>query len=370
MKKEVLNDQKQFNQYKIEKRKCTCSLTGHIPFIVCMTAITVLGILFLFSSCEKKELCYLSHPHSLSNCHTSVWVTFNADWNNKPLYSGNLTRQTADLTESVGHKVRYIFEFWETAENGNLQYLIKREIFQGNRLTVGENKLMLETDLPSVQIAVLCWAEPLPEGNETNPYFNTEDLQHVIMTQPHGWASLKDAFTSSTVWDYREHAGKTSVQLNQNMDLLRPLGCYTAITNDIAEYHKDKGANAPLPFTTKVSYQLWIPSMFNVYLQTPINPIAEVNYEYTASTINENQMVMAEDILFIGTQNSNDNYFNLILHSYAENGNLIYDSPNAEVRLQRNRHTLFYGAFLTDRKGSTPGIDDSFDNEIIIEIPE
>ena len=47
-----------------------------------------------------------------------------------------------------------------------------------------------------------------------------------------------------------------------------------------------------------------------------------------------------------------------------------YISGNAEIRMQRNKHTLVYGAFLTVRKPSSPGINDEFEEIIEIVIPD
>lgn len=329
-------------------------------------SITILILLsvILMSSCEKKELCYLAHAHDSKICHTMLTLDFNPVWDGELIDSYTRTGTTINM--------RYIIEFWEMNEENALTKLIDRKEAKGTASTTGTTTVKVAVDLPAFKMAVLCWAEPLVENATSNACFNTTDLRSVRLVPPYGKVEGKDAFTASATWDYTIHQEeRDGISLTETIHLLRPLGHYTLIANDIEEYKEKEGTNAPLPTKVKVDYQLFIPSVFDVYRQIPSNPIAGATYNSTTLlSEDEKQMQLAEDYLFIGTADSEENFFNATTQSFAADNTLIKASGNIGIILKRNKHTLIYGAFLTTRKTNTPGIDDSFDETVDVVIPD
>lgn len=339
---------------------------GIIAAIIMLMLISLL----LLSSCEKKELCYLPHPHI---CHTTLTVNFNSEWDNEPIHSVYSRAGASEITPEM--HMRYVLEFWNTDEEGNLTEIVERSSIMGGTLKPGKNTQVIEVDLPADKIAVLCWAEPLQAGQNANPYFDATSLKGIKMLQPLGLAPGKDAFSASVVWDYTEyqepHPHGNAINLSQELTLLRPFGSYTVISNDMKEYFEKHGSNAPQPASATVNYQLWIPLMYDAFHQTAIGSVSEATYSYPVSVRTEGtEYTMAEDLIFIGPNNGTDNFYNFTVSSFAADDTPIHKSGNVEVRMQRNKHTLVYGAFLTERKTNSPGIDDSFDEEIEVVIPD
>lgn len=356
-----------YNKYNVsngESRKekirrkwlvATISLTG--------AAIIILTLL-LFSSCEKKDLCILPHSHDSRICHTELTLKFNPAWDGEIIDSYTRAGGTT--------KMRYLVEFWAMNDEGTLTSLIERKEVK-ETASAGTTTVKVSADLPAFRIGVLCWAEPLIGTATTNACFNTADLRSVKLQAPYGKTEGRDAFTASATWDYTIHQyEREGVSLNETIHLLRPLGYYTLITNDIDEYKEKEGNDAPLPASVKVNYQLYIPSVFDVYRQIPSNPISGATYTYATSAIgtDEKQMLLAEDLIFIGTTDTDSNFFNATLKNYAADNALIKSTGNIGIQIQRNKHTLIYGAFLTTRQTNTPGVDDSFDDYEDIIIPD
>ena len=356
-----------YNRYNIsvkeEGKMRKYKLAVKIILAICLILALLMSVLLL-SSCEKKELCYLPHPHDSKICHTTLTLDFNPAWD------GEITDSYTRAGEMMN--MRYILEFWEINEDNLPTTLIDRKEVKGTASVTGTSTVKVTVDLPAFKIAVLCWAEPLVGSATTNACFNTTDLRSVRLLSPYGKIEGKDAFTGSALWDYTNHQEeRDGIWLNEKIHLLRPFGYYTLIANDIDEYKEKEGADAPLPSKVKVNYQLYIPSVFDVFRQIPSNPITGATYNSpTSLSEDQKQMQLAEDYIFIGTKDEEENFFNATTQSYASDDKLIKSSGNIGIKLKRNKHTLIYGAFLTTRKTNNPGIDDSFDDTVDVVIPD
>ena len=351
---------------KMERRRHNSTMK-----IISVTSIAVILLAsLLFSSCEKKELCYLDeHPHI---CHTSLTLRFNTAWDNTPIYSP-YTRTIDNKTTSM--TMRYILEFWTVNNEGRPQEQISRKTINGSILKEGDNSQVITIDLPATKIAILAWAEPLLSGKTSNPHFDTTNLTSVKMNKPLGMVEDKDAFTASAIWDYSgyatTHSHDSGINLTEEMLLLRPFGAYKAIANDMQEYYTANGASAPAPTTSTIKYTLWLANMYNVFTQQALGAETGAEYTFPVSVYTpDKEYLIAEDIIFMGTKDKEDNYYNFNVGVRAADNTLIHQSGNVEIRMQTNKHTLIYGAFLTNRKTNSPGIDDSFDEEIEWEIPD
>lgn len=358
-----------YNKYNTSEwgnRKETMRRKRLVTMISASAAALFILSLLLLSSCEKKDLCYLdAHPHI---CHTQLTLKFNTAWDNEPIYS-NYTRTVSTVS------VRYVLEFWTMDDDGRLKTQLERKIVNGGTLNQGSNSHKVNVDLPAEKIAVLAWAEPLASGQTANPYFDATSLSSVKMLEPFGAGATKDAFSGSTTWDYSgygvPHSHSNDLDFTEELELLRPFGTYTVISNDMEEYFEKMGADAPEPHTAKVNYQMWIPPMFDTFRQVANGSQSGATFEHPVSVHTEGkEYKLAEDLIFIGPGDGADNYYNIIVETHAADGSSIHKSGNAEIRMQRNKHTLVYGAFLTVRKPSSPGIDDDFEEIIEIVIPD
>lgn len=358
-----------YNKYNVsgwENQKETIRHKRLVTLISASAAALLILTLLLMSSCEKKDLCYLdAHPHI---CHTELTLKFNTAWDNEPIYS-NYTRSTGNLS------IRYVLEFWETDEEGKLTALLERKTVNGGSLKEGANSQKVAVDLPATRITAIAWAEPLASGQTSNPCFDVTSLTNVQMKEPYGASEVKDAFCASTSWDHSgynvPHAHQSSLNFTEELELLRPFGCYTVISNDLEEYYEKNGVDAPLPVKSKVNYQMWIPPMFDILRHVASGSQSNVKFEHPVTVHTENkEYKLAQDLIFIGSGDGLDNYYNIIVETFAANNDRIHQSGNAEIRMQRNKHTLVYGAFLTVRKPSSPGINDDFDEVIEIVIPD
>lgn len=335
--------------------------------IVAAAAMLILVIVLMLSSCEKKELCMLPHPHDKKICHTTLTMSFDNTWGDDII-----TSTYADDGQETGFNTRYILEFWALNEENELDTLIEHREVSDGKMYYGANTYTVDVDLPAAHIAVMCWAEPVNAATRAaNPNFNTADLRQVQLRFC-GIFGDKDAFTASDRWDLTPYKyERDGITLpGRSLALERPFGRYRLISNDVKEYYEKNGADAPLPATAKISYQLWVPMTYDVYAQTPVDPIAGQGYSYAPYLLNEDELVMAEDIIFVPAKDKADNYFNFVSSCYAADGRPIHESGNVEARIRQNRTTLIYGALLTNRKTNSPGVDDSFDDEIVVVIPD
>jgi hypothetical protein len=324
-------------------------------------AILLAAILIAMSGCEKKVLCYLDHPHNPLNVHATFTINFNSAWDNS---------DTPYLNTASNYNVRYTLEFYTMDSEGNKDSLVSRQQFVGSGLVEGNNTQTVKIDLPSYKMKMICWADLVKKGETTNTYFDVSNLSQVqILTS--GFDANKDAFTNAQDIDYTTYVDQPEgVDVTGSMTLLRPFGCYKLVANDYQKYKTEKGAAATEPSFTNVAYQLWIPAQYNGFTQKPQDAVTSISYKYNSGPGSGIYCPLASDIIFIGTADTEYQYYNLIAAVYDTSNKLMATSANVEAKILRNKITYIYGPFLTTSNIGSSGIDDSFDHFIDIVIPD
>lgn len=332
--------------------------------VIIIGILALTGTAFLLSSCEKKVLCDFPHPHDKHICHTPLTFTFDTKWEE------DIMQTYADKADIEKNSVQYIVEYWTLNEDNLPETLLEHTIYNGETWTEGENSITIDTYLPAMKVAILCWAQPIAKNQEKNPNFNTENLLQVSMNSL-GATDLKDAFTASLSVDYTAYAHeyKGITLPAQTLKLQRPFGKYKVISNDLETYFTQYGPNAELPATTQTNYSLWVSRQYNVYSQRSVNGETNMNYTAIPKKLSEKHIQLNEDLIFIGTADNTQNIYYLNISSYNASGELIHNSGSLTVGIQRNHTTLVYAPALTEQAADAPTVDDSFDDEIIVEVP-
>lgn len=340
-------------------------LTMKTAKINTITACLFASILFLVG-CEKKSLCDMVHPHDAKNNAVTLTLSFNTAWEAEELampYSYN----------ESDYNVRYTVEFWTIDVDGNVVEMIDRIQQIGSTLSVGANSYAIKVDLPSFEVRVLCWADYVLKGNTTNNFFDISSLQRVHLLTPYGAIAGRDAFLNVDTWDFTPNVyEQNGIDISKTIELKRPFAKYKIYTHDVEQYLgelQEAGEPAVLPVKNRIEYQLWFPTEYNVHLMNVINPATSISYLWTPSLFNEGaSLQMAEDLILVSPNTTSNSYYNLIIYYLDETGEEIKVSKNIGFYVLPNHITLAYGNMLVESGLGSPGIDDSFDQEIIVPV--
>ena len=311
----------------------------------------------LLNSCEKRELCELDHPHQIN---VDLTVNFQAAWDDEEL---------PYLNNPADYDVRYTYEFWTTNADGNPDTRTARHQKIGGQLKEGANSFRTTLSIPQTDVKCLVWVDLVPRGDNKNEHFDVTNLTTVTLLT-YGFDPQKDAFSGSCDLTMVEGHTHEAVDLKATINAQRVLGAYKIIANDYDKYTAEKEEGMGEPTTVAVDYQLWLPVQYNCFFQRPQMATTGCRYVTQAKKPIENTCELATDVVFIGAEDNEFKYYNLVTTTFDENDVLISRSDNIEVKMQRNRIARIYGPYLTTSNLGGSVINDEFDDYIDIVIPD
>ena len=307
----------------------------------------------------------------------SVDIKFPTDTLPKPSTYA-LSGLTAD-TEEGNHHFRYIVDIYETDPNGStaLSNRIKRLVQTEPTHPEGLYELKDTLKLPAKKYMLIAWIDFVDAGSQADKYHNTEDLQNVSILNPYGqyegYSTVRDAWTAKEIMDLTPYAGKRYYHHTAEMKVKRPYAIYQVITTDIEAYntyHQTSYASVQ-PDLTKVRYSLWHPMSLNTYLNAPIVFTGGISYTHKNwDAVPGKEKVIASDYVFVDEKE--ENFSSQISFDILTADEKIINRIDLKIdRLKQNRLVIVKGEFLTKdlNDNGGVGIDDRFDDEIVIHLP-
>ena len=160
----------------------------------------------------------------------------------------------------------------------------------------------------------------------------------------------------------------------------RPLAKYRFIATDLKEYEelrlreaeKDGDLTSTPPpidlskYKVVITYGGFYPTVYNLATDEPIDVRTGVNFNIVPRKIEEEEVDLGFDYVFIGRQESG---VNVSLSIYDEKGKLVAGMSGIEVPLRRGQLTTVRGKFLTAKSAGDVAIDPSFDGEFNVPVP-
>lgn len=330
-------------------------------------AIVMMSLLVvLLSSCDKRELCMKVHPHDALICNTNITFTIDPAYTNQ---DETLTEFTTDEDLYSGDYVmRYTAEFWSVDESGNLETLYQRIQLEGEAYTGDLIEYTGNVMLPALDMKVMIWADPIDPTGAVDPAFDVESLQAVTMTTV-GGTTAKDGFTLTKDLYFEQYAYEIDgIDVSLDLELERAFGRHRIIATDLAAYLEK---NEEIPAYIDLDYQFYVATQYNCYLEMLQSAQASQGYTFTPVALSEKYLLIGEDYLFISPTGSSSSFSYYVVPT-------AYDAEDEAVNLMNtitipntvNTTELVYGTFLTSESNARPGIDDSFDGEIIVPIAD
>lgn len=172
--------------------------------IAVVVGMLVLVTVLLFASCEKKDLCYLPHPHGKKICHTSLTLDFDTRWGEDIVtstYAGGGGVQPVDTAVSYLPAGSFLPE----------------ASFSGELCLMAGNAY-----------SIVAWADYVKAGPPAaDLYYDTADLTGITQLVPDGnseGVDAEDAYTAAVSYTASASAGMWSGEPDKLvMALTRPL---------------------------------------------------------------------------------------------------------------------------------------------------
>ena len=240
----------------------------------------------------------------------------------------------------------------------------------------------LQFSVPTGTYRTLTWADYTPKNNITDWHFETDELDAIRVTLEHkpqdNHHKSSAAGSNAFIVDF-DHNETGNITISDNTRATR-------IDNDIVPVHLKRASgrfrlwatdlqdflnsnNRIEDLRVRIIYKQYISAGYNVDTETPNLFVQARSMETTPTTIpGDGTVLLAYD--YVLTSSDKEDHVLIDVFIYKGNEKLNH-YQNIDVPLRRNRETVIKGPFLTKTVGSGDiGIDDEFNDEFVVEIPD
>lgn len=231
-----------------------------------------------------------------------------------------------------------------------------------------------EFDLHAERYDVYTWIDFVPRGTEKDYHYLTGDLRRVRIADPNiCGVDTKDAFAGKIAIDLTPYRDRLFAKVVFPVAMERPFGKFKIQTTDVRQFlesYKPGTYTDIVPAETHLTYTGFFPCGYNQdtrladmeYFCTEVNHTAPVmEYEESSAVLSYDYVFVCSDQTFVTAD--------IEVHNSA--GERLNTVKGIRIPIQRNKLTVVKGEFLTtDFSGGGTGIDDGFDGEIVISVPE
>lgn len=344
----------------------------HLPLLLLRAAlIAISGI--LAASCvhqwpeaPQKRAAYITLHHELP------WDLIDYHWQQ------GASRPTRG-DETGDWDTLYIFSVCREDEP-------EAEVMRWTELRSGTDleDFTVAVDLPAGRYDIWVWSCHIQRPGGLSPFYDYRNAPgEITLCRPYiGDTRMKDAFQGKLNVDIRETILEEP-PYEYEVTLHRPLGAYAFVATDLADFavrersrtgapaSEGIGPEGPMQtpalnlegYTARVHYTGFLPWVYSVFRNRPIDSQTGISYDAPLRTLNQDEALICFDYILInGAQTS----VNVAIEIFDPQGNAAATIPTLNIPLLRNRATIVRGEFLTSESTGGLGISPEFDGEFNI----
>lgn len=286
--------------------------------------------------------------------------------------------------------LRFVVELYKVPSAGasvEKGSLVERREIAMDRLALPPQDTVLFY-VPEGNYKVLSWADYVPQTSGEDWHFDTgqlnavrENMDHAPQVNHHKNAAAGSCDFAVTIGRYGETvsvstgaAGSTASVTPSGEPVVpvymtRPSARFRLWATDWNDFTRKK-SRAVNDLQVKIVYKQYIGVGYNVESES-LNAFVETHeMDMVPVTVTDDgSLLLAYD--YVLTNTGREDHVLIDVFVCDKNGDEINHYQNIDVPLSRNRETVLKGPFLTREVGSGDiGIDDEFDDEIVVVIPD
>lgn len=240
----------------------------------------------------------------------------------------------------------------------------------------------LQFRVPEGRYRALSWADYAPQSDVSDWHFETGSLDAVLVKVEHkpqvNHHKSSAAGSSDFAIDFAADRQGAPILLRSGratraddgsipVYLERASGRFRLWATDLQEFLASGKRIEDLD--VRIIYKQYVSAGYNVDTQTPNAFVESRTMETSPSTVEaDGSVLLAYDYVLTSSDREDHVLIDVFLY---EDGQELNHYQDIEVPLWRNRETVIKGPFLTRSVGSGDiGIDEGFDDEFVVVIPD
>lgn len=234
----------------------------------------------------------------------------------------------------------------------------------------------LELDVPLGDYRVVAWTDYVAAGTQADKYYDTTDFNEIVLATRgthygsnewrKAWRGTADISIEGAEPTMRPD---TLAVYEAEAQLTQPTARYTFISTDLRRFLEggstSRAANSIEDCTVKMVYTQYMCSAYNAITGKPADSWTGVSYDSRIEPTGNDEARIGFDHVFV---NGDRTSVNVAVQVLDKQGNVLATIPGFDVPLERGRHTIVKGEFLTSTAGGSVGINPDFGGDFNIEI--
>lgn len=342
-------------------------MKNNTPYLFARLSSVLLAALMAWMATS----CVHEFPEPPGTARLRLLVHHETDWTWYDYYHTSRAGSQGASTE-----VRYVFKFFEP---GTDICRATQTVYSAD-LSLADFTVTLEA--PAGESDLRVWSDYVEAGSHAPMHHDADDFSAVTLSTPHnGNTDTRDCFEGM------EHLSISAVADDSHfatgrVDLRRNTARVIFIATDAAELAASElsrrgeaaqtgGALSPRAvdealrgYTVVVSYPMYMPCTYNMFLQKPVDSRTGVSFEAPVTMRDNGEAHIGMDYVFVNHADAGAQ-MSLSLRNPA--GDQVQLTDVITVPLLRGRTTVVRGRFLTMQSSGGVGIDPSFNGDFNIE---
>ncbi len=337
-------------------------------------AILLAAMLVCMTSCDVHEF-----PSVPTHTDAVVHLHFDTDMPQEDylVSRGGATRIDYSPIRTEG-TMRCIVRFYPKDTHANAtrtsyiykEYTVTRDIAQGYDFD-------MTVDVPVGEYTVMVWADLSDQTDGATPFYVADDFSGITLAEPYkGCIDYRDAFrgtATATIAATEDEQPAVGVAV----EMERPLAKFEFVANDLRAFMEQQSKTAENrarqgvreaparsvsldQFQFVFIYKGYMPCTYNMFTDKPVDSKTGVTFRGRLSQLSDDEASIGFDYVLVNHQATE---VTVQLGIYDADGNLISVSDPVDVPLQRSRHTIVRGKFLTQQSTGGVAIDTQYSGD-------
>lgn len=225
----------------------------------------------------------------------------------------------------------------------------------------------------------MVWTDFVPNGKDGNHFFNADSFGEVRENTSYcGNNDMRDCYRGWTDIDVVRY-GSEIPPVSGTVDLSRSIAKFTFESVDLADFFIREARNRSelqggtvnvddvdlSDYKIVFYYTGFKPSSYNLFSDRPNDSSTGIRFNSSIVQIDEDTAYLGFDYCF---SNSDETIVNMAVGVYDKSGTEVSLINGIDVPLQRGKHTIIRGRFLTEESYGGVAINPEFDGEFNITI--